>query len=218
MIREYLKKRRAFRDKPRILHDWECIYVHVPKTAGSSITTALNELPPGPAGNKKRQKMFKHVTASELRRKLGASVWDRYFTFAVVRNPWDLMVSSYNWWLQWAPNWTKFRNSVADIEAMGSFERFMLSDYGRKKINQMEGDIFDWIAENDEIIVKYVARFENLQDDWKTICDHLKASPPPLPHENRTNRRSYRAHYSDETRQIVADRFQRAIDAFGYEF
>jgi len=46
---------------------------------------------------RERNKYHKHITAGELRSKLDPSVWDRYFKFAVVRNPFDYAVSLYFW-------------------------------------------------------------------------------------------------------------------------
>lgn len=46
---------------------------------------------------RERNKYHKHITAGELRAKLDPAVWDRYFKFAVVRNPFDYAVSLYFW-------------------------------------------------------------------------------------------------------------------------
>ena len=101
----------------RILPDHSCIYIHIPKTAGNSIAEALGTLPVEtvfdlpdtdlPDNDIELPDIHrpKHVKAHELRTAIGSGMWDSYFTFAYVRNPWDLMVSSYNWWIQKASKW-----------------------------------------------------------------------------------------------------------------
>src|SRR5687768_13300689 len=58
-------------------------FVHINKTGGTSIEKALG-LP------------FQHRTAVEIRRLIGAKEWDRRFSFAFVRNPWDKVASHYH--------------------------------------------------------------------------------------------------------------------------
>ena len=63
-----------------------------------------------------------------------------------------------------------------------------------------------------------IARFENLDHDWPEICRHIGVEPFSIAHENKTDRRDYRSYYTDETRELVARRFARTIERFGYEF
>ena len=101
---------------------------------------------------------------------------------------------------------------------MGNFTEFIRSKYGKTMINEYEGNMFDWISENGRIIVDFVGRFENLQEDWREICNCIGIAHIELPHVNRSERKDYREYYTEETRQIVAERFQKIIDKFGYEF
>ncbi len=206
--------------KERILHGYKCIFIHIPKTGGNSIMASLNTLPKRKAAEEfPPVKYPKHATAVEVKGVVGDPMWEEYFSFAFVRNPWDLMVSSYGWWLQKAHKWEKFHLNVREIEQMGSFAAFMHSRYGRRMLNRSEGSIFDWISEDGKIIVDFVGRFECLQEDWDKVCEQIGAPRSQLAHMNRTERKaSYREYYSAETRQIVADRFHKTIEMFGYEF
>lgn len=202
----------------RILPDYDCIYIHVPKTAGNSISEALDNLPHGPAYDlPERVHPNKHIKARELRAVTDPEVWDSAFKFAFVRNPWDQMVSSYHWWVQTAGRLGAVQESE-EVAAMG-FEGFMASPYGAEQINEFRGNSFDWIADEDgNVLLDYVGKFETLQDSWDIICARIGTPPARLPHLNRTDRTHYRDYYTDETREQVARRFARTIEAFGYSF
>ena len=203
----------------RIIPEYKAIYIHIPKTAGNSISDAIDGLPKCNPLAEYKGKQPKHIRAWELRRLTGDKMWNSHFKFAFVRNPWDQMVSCYNWWLQVAPQWEKNDEVVAAIRNAGDFNGFMQLRYGREMINDFDGSTFDWISdENGSLIVDYVARFEGLQDDWREICRQMGAPYKPLPHLNRTARAHYRDYYTSETRDFIAKRFHRTIEMFGYTY
>lgn len=209
------------RDQPenrRVLHAYRLVFVHIPKTAGSSIAEALDRLPLRNGPGHPVIDTPKHAKATELRRILGRRRWDDYFSFAIVRNPWDLMVSCYEWWLQKADRYPHIREQADAVRRLGSFEAFLRSPWGSQRINQFNGDIEDWYMDGDRQIVDFIARFEHLDEDWPEICRRIGVEPFPIAHENRTQRRDYRSYYTDETRALVAHRFARTIERFGYEF
>jgi hypothetical protein len=69
------------------------------------------------------------------------------------------------------------------------------------------GDLKEWISDGDEIIVDFVGRYENLNEDWSKICQTLQVPALPLGRENQVVRQHYRVFYDDELRELVANRF-----------
>jgi hypothetical protein len=205
-----------WRPNRSIFDNLECVFVHVPKTAGTSIRKAFERFPdPSP---RRYPRLRSHARAFEYRLALGEERWNRYFSFAFVRNPWDLMVSSYFWWREKAHLYRRTRRSRRKILAMADFNEFVRSPVGREQINEFKGDIFDWISSDGEIIVDHVGRMETLSDDWRVICREIGVPAPELPSSNITSRGDYRDYYDEGSIELVAERFHRTIDRFGYEF
>lgn len=198
-----------------ISHELRCIFVHVQKTGGSSIRGAL------------RMAQFdahKHRFAAELRTIYGAETWNHYFKFAFVRNPWDRLVS---WW-------EMMRRNAALGRPRNGFQRFCMerartfpeflqlcdAEYqdadGSKWIYRNQ---IDYLSDSDgTLLVDFVGRFEQLQLDFSRVAAHLDVPPIGLPHVNGTVRRPYAGYYSAELRDLVAARYARDIEVFGYRF
>ena len=72
--------------------------------------------------------------------------------------------------------------------------------------------------EEGAVIVDFIGRFENLNEDTGTVFRNLGISGASLPHNNSSHHRDYRSYYTEETRDLVAERYARDIEFFGYEF
>ena len=68
-----------------------------------------------------------------------------------------------------------------------------------------------------QIVVKEVFRFENLQEDWKTIQKKTEVNASLL-HLTRSNRDDYRQYYDEETYRCIEKRYEKDIQTFGYTF
>jgi hypothetical protein len=213
--------------------DYRFIFVHIPKTAGTSIEGILTALPPRPipldlrvahrlyraTTGRRYRPVPKHAKAMEIRRWVGHYAWHRSFSFAVIRNPWDLMVSSYFWWLQKSQKWDAFRGHTEKIKAMKDFREFMQSEYGQRRLNLVETDLMDYLTDQKgKCIVDFIARFERLEEDWATICGKIALKNPGLQQLNKSERQDYHLYYDQASRDVVAKRFERYIDQFGYTF
>ena len=80
-------------------HRYKAIFIHIPKTAGTSIYTVLsipqNEKHFYTAAHKIPS--HQHLTPTQLKPKIPGPIWNNYFKFTVVRNPFDRVVSDYRY-------------------------------------------------------------------------------------------------------------------------
>jgi hypothetical protein len=192
------------------------LFVHIPKTAGNSIQTALRDYSEDQlVALRKEQdgierfglrnpnyKIKKHSALAEYRDALGNEQFRDLYKFTCVRNPWDRMVSYYFTPTQTPETWDrrKFRKIIS--------KGVSVADYLR--LDNGEGDPF--------ANVDYIMRFENLAEDFLTVCRTLAISPPTLPRYNRSSREHYSKYYDDELRELVHTRFAAEIERFGYTF
>jgi hypothetical protein len=217
------RKRAAGPDHP-VFANAGVIFVHIPKTAGTSVRSLLAEVDAEAAKRygetpQPRLEIAKHATAAEIRDALGADAFAQHFSITFVRNPWDLMVSSYFWWCQHAIGLVGTMHTSAIIRRM-TFDEFIRSIYGQYFINEYHGTMSDWFTEPAGDLVNFVGTVETLETDLRKICARLDIEPASVnPAKlNTTERAPYRDYYTAETREMVRHRFQDVIHRFGYTF
>jgi hypothetical protein len=192
------------------------LFVHIPKTAGNSIQSILRDYSEdelvalrGEQDGIERfglrnpkYKIKKHSTLAEYKAALGEVQFGDLYKFTCVRNPWDRMVSYYFTPTQNMAAWDRKKFRKAIVKALS------VADYLR--LDKVEEDPFG--------NVDYIMRFENLADDFRTVCGTLGILPATLPRYNRSSREHYSKYYDDELRELVHARFAAEIERFGYIF
>lgn len=179
-----------------IIKDKKLIFAHVIKTAGVSIETQYG------------QDTHDHTTALEYQNKLGLDEYKKYFSFTVVRNPWDKMVSQYYYN---ATNWVPENTSFTDyIKAFGNGHQITrFSPYHLPYITD----------ENGNVIVDYIGRFESLDETMRVVAKTIGVEFQPLLHLNKSSRnKDYTGYYNDECRAIIERLFLEEIEMFEYQF
>jgi hypothetical protein len=209
-------------------HAHKFIFLHFPKTGGSSILSVLEknnickEYPLRiTAGDCREYGLLprreggwaRHLPAVEACRMVPADMWQRYFKFAFVRNPWDWMVSTYHYHLQSFV----LREARPDIYLRAAqYKDFRAWVRATIRARECPADFL-----SDEIGVvqmDFIGRFEHFQQDFDRVCDHVGLPRMLLPMENRSEHDHYSCYYDDETREIVRRHFYRSVSMFGYRF
>lgn len=214
-----------------VSHGHACVFVHIPKTAGSSIEHALGMhgsietigLEPYLDQRKNEETLFgagaQHYTAAQIEQAVGSATFASYFKFSFVRNPWDRMVSAASWAATRSgqPNW--HRGIELDRDAFDATveQQLALRADGRElDLHFREQSPFLWDADG-RALVDYVGRFETLDTDWRAVCTALGIDVP-LERRMRSRHGCYRDYYSAESRRRVGELYAEDCERFGYEF
>jgi len=199
------------------------IFIHIYKNAGTSIVSALS--PHVLSGWQWRlykalricgisppfcdpQPLPAHATASELIDFLGRDQYSDYFSFAVVRNPWDWQVSLYKYMCK-----LKTHHQHNMVMRLGSFDNYI-----RWRCDNEVRFQRDFVySQEGECLVSFIARYETIGPDFQAVCSRVGVEAS-LPRLNVSNTRPYRDFYTRETKELVRRTFWPDIGGFGYDF
>jgi hypothetical protein len=208
-------------------HKHKFIFIQVPKTGSTSVQNTLKKY----GGTVKRTGIYnKHIPYSKLQKTEDFKNITEYFSFSFIRNPWDWLVSNYFYCRGvHRPYLDRYNSKLAKQNCTKIFSAMSL----RKKILNPMGfeEWLFWYTNNNfatqlEIIentdkkvsLDFIGKYENLQEDFNIICDKIGIPKQKLPFKNASKHKHYTEYYDDETRQIVAERYAKDIEYFGYEF
>lgn len=195
------------------------LFVHIPKTAGNSVQNILRTysedrvvcLHPFQDGFERfgviseRFKTQKHSILKDYQTALDKELFDKLFKFTIVRNPWDRMISCY-----FSPHlgvvaWDRdqFKRLIFEVEPITSF----------LSLEPSEDDTLAPFRNID-----YFIRYENLNEDFRKVCDLVGIPWETLPTRNKSQRKSYEQYYDDELIELVQNKFSKEIEYFNYEY
>jgi hypothetical protein len=191
----------------------KCIFVHVPKAAGSSVSKALFGQSVG------HRPIRRHIAYRK-------ELVETYFKFTFVRNPWDRIFSGYNYFNR-CVGMRQHRDHRWATEMLGEFagfESFIMALEDPAFVRNIKKyDHFrnqrDWLCDpsSGEMMMDFVGRFENLERDYNFVCARLGVTKK-LPHYRRGKGSDYRTHYSNKMVDIVGRVYEADVSAFSYRF
>jgi chondroitin 4-sulfotransferase 11 len=189
--------------------------VHVPRSAGTSLSTMLYGT------------MLGHFTVQDL---LSVSAADVLALprFTVVRNPWSRAVSAWSFARNGGglmepglPRVPIRQPELYRIPAFASFNSFVNEWLAAKHLESLDV-VFrqqsDYVLDQEGTLAfDHVGRFENLADTISWLSDRL-GRDFALPHTNHGNAGGYRQHYTPQLRQLVAEIYAQDVELLGYDF
>ncbi len=214
------------------------IYIHYPKTAGTSIEKALSKYSEDRIVYKKPEfegrsdktfevisdeyNLTKHTKLKVYKSKLDKAFYNSAFKFGIIRNPWDLMISWYfsphSGRSQWdREKFIKLLNSVPRPR-----NYFLISSWLERasisllnKVPSISRVLPDVPLDRD---INYLIRYESINEDFKNICEILDIEYEPLLQLHQSNRKHYSQYYDDDLKELVASKFDLEIKFMNYEF
>jgi hypothetical protein len=168
---------------------WKTIFIHIPRTSGTSLKWALN--------NKIHDLEYinaqSHQFAIERRKMMEYEQWNVCYKFTIVRNPWERAVSWYS----------LRRPSV-------SFKEWLLKiDIGQSH----------YFTDGDVVLVDDIFQYETLNDHLEELCRKACwPTIQRLTEINTATHRPYQTYYDFETQSYVARQCAFEIEHCQYRF
>ncbi|WP_420558293.1 sulfotransferase family 2 domain-containing protein [Roseovarius sp.] len=205
------------------------IFVHIPKTGGTSLALALEGramrddilIGDTPKAKKRRRRikdvksagrLWKHSTLADIDGLVTRDFVASAFSFTLVRNPWDRIVSYYHWLRV-----QDFDHRVVARAKATDFSGFLNAADMQASIRAADYASYMRLANGAERATLFI-RLEHFEADAEPLWQHL-GFRLALPHENRSDRSAdYREYYTEADAELVSRMCARDIERFGYRF
>ncbi|MEM7452746.1 MAG: sulfotransferase family 2 domain-containing protein [Planctomycetota bacterium] len=161
---------------------------------------------------------WNHMPAADIKRLLGDEVWNSYFKFCVVRNPYDKCISAFeHFGKRKRKNLFSFLGAFTNPGMTRDQRRFL--DYVKR---HPPVDRNTYVIDG-EFCLDDVIRYEALEDGIAKICERLSLpfEPEYLPKFKKGKRRECATAdllYTPQSRSCVEESFEFEIKRFGYEY
>ena len=181
----------------------KCVFFHIPKTAGISISNAL-------FGDVK----WGHRSVNFYKSYYGEKVFNSLYKFCFVRNPYDRLFSAYTFLKEGGINSLDSNFSNSYLQEFANFDEFVLKGLEKE-------EIMNWVHfkpqytfvcdENDDIIMDFVGKMENLKADFNTVCKHLNI----VAELQKLNMSATKKNdFSEEVKTIIKLKYQKDFNLF----
>lgn len=186
-----------------------CIFIHIPKTAGTTIAHALLGRRAG------------HFTALEVKERMGVEKFESFFSFAVTRHPYDRLLSAYHYVRSGGGEHGGVRReSYFEDPAFTSFDSFVQDWLVREDLEStnllfrpQSQFIFD---DQGALLVNHVTSVNNLEGLKKILKKEL-GKELNFQFKNRNSEKSDHP-VADHSKRIISELYHKDFELLNYDW
>ncbi|MBN2103889.1 sulfotransferase family 2 domain-containing protein [bacterium] len=224
-----------------VSHKYKCIFIHIPKNAGTSIESALGHLDlyrgVREGQDHRTLRMIEqpfptsHIFSSKDN--IYEALRRVYHQNRTLKNPLNKLVvtrEQYNHYFKftfvrnpWARAYSWYENVMRDdihkkryhIKQQLSLNEFLRIFSGKGMLKPQ----MYWIRNFSGLIpLDFIGRFETLDEGFKKVCEAIHQPQLRLPHKNKGTTEDYREHYDKHSVNIIKRIYREEIEMFEYSF
>jgi len=193
-----------------ICKKYKVIFIHIPKTAGTSIEYMFGFFEKVNNGKIILNKNIgrTHLSIKEIQEQFPEYYKD-FYRFTIVRNPWSKALSMYNMLTHSKHYSISFKEYIKTIILPKS-----------KLKTSLHRSQLSFITINGEIKVDYIMRYEELEKEWVCLCQKIQK-----PFETMVNMLKFKnptesmeSGYDQENIDLIAKIYKKDIEYFNYDF
>lgn len=205
--------------KMPISYKYRTIFVHIPTTAGNSIYKVLdisNEYNTWSLITMDRIiPTHQHLMPIQIQKMIPKDIWNTFYKFTIVRNPYDRIVSDYRYLQECSvrekydiKTFENFINLVNRIVTTDAYTENVYFDHFRPQSHYFKNVKYD-----------YIGRFENLDLDIQNISRAIGAKEIlPWINKSRSSDDDYRSYFNENIKGIVDRLYASDLEMFGYKY
>ncbi|HAW19894.1 MAG TPA: hypothetical protein DCX14_06910 [Flavobacteriales bacterium] len=195
------------------------VFIHIPKNGGTALWKILGDYNPYINTKKRRpdERFVGHLTYRETKALFTSN--EALSFFCIIRNPWDRIVSNYNYIKQTSPKKHGVRGIFNRWKKDMPFEEFVeyIVTSGQTKFKPQIDYMID---ENNALAMDDIIRIDHYQQDLNSL---LLKNGCDVSIEAKKHNASKHAHYteyykSEETIRLIEDYESGIIDLYNYSF
>ena len=188
------------------------LFIHIPKNGGTSIEKFFNMMGKdsfyGSNTITESGVLYspQHLTPDLLQKYLDKDIYNTYFKFSFVRNPYDKVKSEFFW-----------RQRIGDINTNTDFKKWVFNFYG-KIDNDHKLPQYKYIFnDNGEKVVNFVGKVENINQDFAKLLDIINYPKKESLSKENINKNRKSVIFDQEIKEKIVDIYSEDFKLFGYD-